>query len=36
METAVCWGRESLIVVSSVLGSEEKGCSDVIAVIELC
>jgi hypothetical protein len=36
METAACWGRESLIVVSCVLGSEEKGRSGVIVVINSC
>jgi hypothetical protein len=34
METAVYWGRESLIVVSCVLGSEEKERSGVIVVID--
>jgi hypothetical protein len=36
METAVCWERESLIVVSCVLGSEEKGRSGVIVVMNSC
>jgi hypothetical protein len=36
METAVCLGRESLIVVSCVLGSEEKGRSGVIVVMNSC
>jgi hypothetical protein len=36
METVVCWRRESLIVVSCVLGSEEKGRSGVIVVMNSC
>jgi hypothetical protein len=36
METAVYWGRESLIVVSCVLGPEEKGRSGVIVAISSC